>query len=274
MWQMLATMRADLDAAIDRDPAARSRAEVALLYPGVHAIWSHRLANSMWHAGARLPARALSQFSRFLTNIEIHPAATIGCRLFIDHGAGVVIGATAEVGDDVTLYHGVTLGGTSLAPVKRHPTLGDRVMVGAGAKLLGPVTVGADSKIGANAVVLKDVPAGSVVVGVPGQVISARQAVADCALVEETDVQPATPATATTAAFRAPQISDALGSDAAMPADIQGLDRTQTAADPLNFALRSLQRRVAALEQASAIAEIEPETLRADGTWEYHDYVI
>ena len=165
-------MRSDIASVVERDPAARSSVEVALLYPGVHAVWSHRLSHAMWQRGAYLPARALSQVTRFWTNIEIHPAATLGPRLFIDHGAGVVIGETAVVGSDVTIYHGVTLGGTSLEHHKRHPTIGDRVTVGAGAKVLGNVTVGADSRIGANAVLVRSVDQHSVVVGVPGQVIA------------------------------------------------------------------------------------------------------
>ena len=165
-------MRSDIASVVERDPAARSSVEVALLYPGVHAVWSHRVSHAMWQRGAYLPARALSQVTRFWTNIEIHPAATLGPRLFIDHGAGVVIGETAVVGADVTIYHGVTLGGTSLEHDKRHPTIGDRVTVGAGAKVLGNVTVGADSRIGANAVLVRSVDQHSVVVGVPGQVIA------------------------------------------------------------------------------------------------------
>ncbi|MEP7763272.1 serine O-acetyltransferase EpsC [Sanguibacter sp. 25GB23B1] len=164
-------LREDLEAARDRDPAARSVLEVALAYPGVHALWAHRLAHRMWrHPGLRLPARLLSQATRAATGIEIHPAATIGRRLFIDHGMGVVIGETAVVGDDVTLFHGTTLGGRSMTHGKRHPTLGDRVVVGAGAKVLGAVWVGDDAQIGANAVVVKDVPAGEVAVGVPAKV--------------------------------------------------------------------------------------------------------
>jgi serine O-acetyltransferase len=169
---VVATILGDLDAVVDRDPAAHNRVEAALLYPGVHAIWTHRVSHAMWQRGAKLPARALAQASRMITNIEIHPGAQLGPRLFIDHGAGVVLGETAVLGSDVTLYHGVTLGGTSLDPVKRHPTLGDRVMVGAGAKLLGPINVGDDSKVGANAVLIRSVEPGSVVVGVPGQVIA------------------------------------------------------------------------------------------------------
>ena len=169
---VLSTMRDDLDSVVERDPAARTRLEVALLYPGVHAVWSHRAANALWKRGAFFPARAMSQTCRFVTNIEIHPAAELGPRLFIDHGAGVVIGETAVVGSDVTIYHGVTLGGTSLSHGKRHPTVGDRVTVGAGAKVLGNLTVGADSRIGANAVLVRSVDDHSVVVGVPGQVIA------------------------------------------------------------------------------------------------------
>lgn len=166
-----ALARADLRSALQRDPAARSRFEIALLYPGLHAIWIHRISHWLWMRNAKLAARWLSQLARGLTGIEIHPGATIGQRVFIDHGMGVVIGETAEVGDDVTLYHGVTLGGTSLNKGKRHPTIGERVTIGAGAKVLGNITIGADSRIGANAVVVKSVPENVVVVGVPGQVV-------------------------------------------------------------------------------------------------------
>ena len=164
----------DLRAARRRDPAARTLVEVALAYPGVHALWVHRLAHRMWHASPllRLPARLVSQLTRFLTGIEIHPAAVLGRRLFIDHGMGVVIGQTAVVGEDVVMFHGSTLGGVSMSHGKRHPTLGDRVMIGAGAKVLGPIVIGHDAKVGANAVVVKDVPADAVVLGVPGRVMS------------------------------------------------------------------------------------------------------
>lgn len=166
----VATLRADLQAARVHDPAARGDVENALVYSGLHAIWSHRVAHRMWRRRVlRGPARLLAQVTRGLTGVEIHPGAVLGRRVFIDHGMGVVIGQTAEVGDDVMLYHGVTLGGTSLAQAKRHPTLGDRVTVGAGAKLLGPVTIGADSAVGANAVVTKDVPADSIAVGIPAR---------------------------------------------------------------------------------------------------------
>ncbi|MGB2738706.1 MAG: serine O-acetyltransferase [Candidatus Nanopelagicales bacterium] len=167
-------IRDDVRSIVRRDPAARSAWEVAVLYPGVHAIVAHRASHWMWRHGAKFPARALSQVSRFATGVEIHPAAEIGDRLFIDHGAGVVIGETAVVGDDVTLFHGVTLGGMSTVAEKRHPTVGDGVTIGTGAKVLGPIGVGNGSRIGANAVLLRSVPPESVVVGVPGQVIASR----------------------------------------------------------------------------------------------------
>jgi serine O-acetyltransferase len=161
----------DVDAAIARDPAAQSRLETFLTSPGLHAVWSHRLAHRLWERPAyRLPARVLSNVTRTLTGVEIHPGATIGRRFFIDHGMGVVIGETAIVGDDVMLYHDVTLGGRSLAKVKRHPTVGDRVTIGSGARVLGDVHVGDDSQIGANSVVTKDVPVGAVAVGIPAQI--------------------------------------------------------------------------------------------------------
>lgn len=166
---MIGRMREDVAAARLRDPAARSGVEVALLYPGLHAIWAHRVSHALWRRGLRLLARAASQLSRWLTGIEIHPGARIGRRFFIDHGMGVVIGETAEIGDDVMLYHGVTLGGRTREAGKRHPTLGDRVAVGAGAKVLGPVVIGEGSIVGANAVVTRDAPADSVLVGIPAK---------------------------------------------------------------------------------------------------------
>lgn len=168
---MFKTLRSDIQGVLARDPAARNVLEILLCYPGLHAVWGHRLSHWLWRHGLKLPARMVSHVARGLTGIEIHPGATIGPGFFIDHGMGVVIGETAEVGADVTLYHGVTLGGTSLAKGKRHPTLGDRVVVGAGAKILGAITIGEDSRIGANAVVVKSVPPNSVVVGVPGQIV-------------------------------------------------------------------------------------------------------
>jgi serine O-acetyltransferase len=164
-------MREDIAAVLDHDPAARSRLEVVLLYSGLHAMWWYRIYHSLWQHGWFFVARALSQVSRFLSGIEIHPGATIGRRFFIDHGMGVVIGETAEVGDDVTIYQGVTLGGTSLDPGKRHPTIRDRVVIGSGAKILGNITIGENCRIGAGSVVLRDVPADSTVVGVPGHIV-------------------------------------------------------------------------------------------------------
>jgi len=168
---MLESIRRDVKAAMERDPAARSRLEVILCYPGVHALALHRVAHGLWRANWRVTARAVSHFSRFVTGIEIHPGARIGGGVFIDHGMGVVIGETAEVADDVTLYQGVTLGGTSLKREKRHPTIERNVVVGTGAAVLGAITVAQGARIGAGSVVVSDVPPDSVVVGIPGKVI-------------------------------------------------------------------------------------------------------
>ena len=176
---MLAAIQGDIRAARQRDPAKPTVAQVIFCYPGVHAVWGHRISHWLWHRGARLAARAFAELTRILTGVDIHPGAVLGAGLFIDHATGVVIGETAKVGDDVTLYQGVTLGGTGRDTGKRHPTVGDRVTIGAGAKVLGPITVGEDSRIGANAVVIKPVPPGSVVVGVPGQIIGALAATDD-----------------------------------------------------------------------------------------------
>ena len=171
---LLATLREDLTCVFQRDPAARSTFEVLTTYPGVHAILTHRLSHRLWLSGWRFAARFLSFMGRTLTNVDIHPGATIGRRFFIDHGACVVIGETAEVGDDVTLYHGVTLGGTSWNKGKRHPTLANGVVVGAGAKILGPISIGERVRVGANSVVVKNVPADCTVVGVPGRIVDTR----------------------------------------------------------------------------------------------------
>lgn len=160
-----------------RDPAARSVLEVVLCYPGLHAVWAHRFTHRLWRRGAKTPARFLAELVRKLTGVEIHPGAQLGSGLFIDHATGVVIGETAVIGDNVTIYHGVTLGGTSLEPGKRHPTIGDNVTIGAGAKVLGNITVGDDAQIGANSVVIKPVPSGAVVVGVPGQIVGRTETV-------------------------------------------------------------------------------------------------
>ena len=169
MWERL---REDLDCVFDRDPAARTRFEVITTYPGFHAVLVHRVSHSLARNGLPWLARVLSNIARLFTGIEIHPGAKIGRRFFIDHGMGVVIGETAEIGDDCTLYHGVTLGGTTWEKGKRHPTLGNDVVIGAGAKVLGPIHIGDDVRIGSNAVVVKDVPPGATVVGVPGRVVA------------------------------------------------------------------------------------------------------
>jgi serine O-acetyltransferase len=174
-------LREELDSFMARDPAAKSRLEIALLYPGFHAVLIYRVAHALWRRGWRLPARWLSQVARFLTGIEIHPGATIGRRLFIDHGMGVVVGETAEIGDDVMLYQGVTLGGiapsidsASQVNRKRHPTIRDRAIIGAGAQVLGAITVGEGARVGANAVVVKDVKGGCAVVGIPARVVISK----------------------------------------------------------------------------------------------------
>jgi len=179
---MLKNLREDIDASIARDPAARSALEVVLLYPGFQAVLAHRLAHACWNRGWRLLGRWISQLARWLTGIEIHPGAKIGRRFFIDHGMGVVIGETSEIGDDVTLYHGVTLGGVapsvdsdSQRNQKRHPTLDDNVIVGSGAQVLGPITVGQCARVGANAVVTKDVPPRTTVVGIPAKAVESRR---------------------------------------------------------------------------------------------------
>jgi serine O-acetyltransferase len=175
-------MREDVQAVFHNDPAARTALEVILAYPGVHAIWLHRFAHWLWNHRLKLVARMVSEVSRFFTGIEIHPGATIGRRLFIDHGMGVVMGETTEIGDDVLIYQGVTLGGTSLKKEKRHPTIEDHVMVSAGASVIGPVRIGRGSRIGAGAVVVSSAPPYSTIVGIPGKIIegeSARQDVAE-----------------------------------------------------------------------------------------------
>ncbi|OBK19410.1 serine O-acetyltransferase [Mycobacterium asiaticum] len=169
---MLQAIRRDIRAARERDPAEPTVLEVVFAYPGVHAIWGHRINHWLWQRGVRLLARTLSELNRILTGVDIHPGAQLGPGLFIDHATGVVIGETAEVGEDVTIFHGVTLGGTGRDRGKRHPTIGDRVTIGAGAKILGAIKIGDDSRIGANSVVVKEVPSSAVVVGVPGQVVS------------------------------------------------------------------------------------------------------
>lgn len=177
MWQLI---KEDVACVFDRDPAARNLFDVLTCYSGVHAMLFHRVNHWLWSHGLRWFPRFLGNIARFLTGIEIHPGAKIGSRFFVDHGTGVVIGETAEIGDDVTLYQGVTLGGRTLDEGKRHPTLGNNVVVGAGAKILGPFLVGEDARIGSNAVVLEAVPAGATVVGVPGHIVRCRDDNANC----------------------------------------------------------------------------------------------
>lgn len=168
---MFGRMKEDIQAVLDQDPSARSRFEVFLTYSGVHAVWGYRFARWFWRHGCYTWARLFSQWTRFFTGIEIHPGATIGRRLFIDHGMGVVIGETCTIGDDVTIYQGVTLGGTGKEKGKRHPTIGNNVLIATGAKVLGSIAIGDNSKVGAGSVVLKDVPPNSTVVGIPGKVV-------------------------------------------------------------------------------------------------------
>lgn len=187
---LIELLREDLDTAIARDPAARSRLEVALTYPGVHALWGHRLAHALWFGpfallGGRMAARVVSHIVRTFTLVDIHPAAELGRRLFIDHATGVVIGETTVVGEDCVIFHGVTLGGVSMSKGKRHPTVGSHVLIGAGAKVLGPITIGDYAKIGANAVVVKDVPARAAMVGVPARQVDLRPGASDADFVDD-----------------------------------------------------------------------------------------
>lgn len=172
---MFERIKEDIQSVFHRDPAARTKFEVLTNYPGLHAIWFHRLSHKLWKANWKWLARSMSTFSRWLTGIEIHPGATLGRRFFIDHGMGVVIGETAEIGDDVTIYHGVTLGGTTWLAGKRHPTLMDNVVIGAGAKVLGPITMHKGAKIGSNSVVVKDAPENSTVIGIPGRIVMQKK---------------------------------------------------------------------------------------------------
>lgn len=171
---MIKRIKQDIQSVFDRDPAARGFWQVFFTYPGLHAVWFHRVSHKLWKAGFKFGARWLSTFARWITGIEIHPGAVIGNRFFIDHGMGVVIGETAEIGDDVTLYHGVTLGGTTWNKGKRHPTLENNVVVGAGAKILGPLTIGQNARVGSNSVVVKDVPTGRTAVGIPARLVEPK----------------------------------------------------------------------------------------------------
>jgi len=188
MWQLI---KEDVTCVFERDPAARGLFDVLTCYSGVHALLFYRVNHWFWQRGLRWPARFLGNIARWLTGIEIHPGAKIGRRFFVDHGTGVVIGETTEIGDDVTLYQGVTLGGRSLSEGKRHPTLGNNVVIGAGAKILGPFLVGDDARIGSNAVVLEAVPAGATVVGIPGRIVRCKEASENCLELVREASQPA-----------------------------------------------------------------------------------
>lgn len=225
MWQLL---KEDIRCVFERDPAARSLFDVLTVYSGVHALLFHRLNHWLWGHGLRWPARFLGYVSRWITGVEIHPGATIGRRFFVDHGTGVVIGETAEIGDDVTLYQGVTLGGRTLDAGKRHPTIGDGVIIGAGAKILGPFTVGEGSRIGSNAVVLEEVPPGATVVGVPGRVVRCRDANVRCLEL-------------VTAGSRAVEPS--------APFPAYGVDADGLSADALEQSVERLQKELEALRE-------------------------
>jgi len=235
---MFNRLREDIACVFERDPAARSTLEVLTAYPGVHAMLFHRTSHWLWGHGLKWLARMNSHLARWLTGIEIHPGATIGRRFFIDHGMGVVIGETSEIGDDCTLYHGVTLGGTTWQKGKRHPTLKRNVVVGAGAKVLGPITIGENARIGSNAVVVKDVPDGATVVGIPGQVVPAREI------------------TARRAAFAKKIGFDAYGTSQDMP------DPIHTAIDSLLDHLHGVEEEMEAMRAALRRLEAEPDAQR------------
>jgi serine O-acetyltransferase len=249
---MFERVREDIQTVFRKDPAARSVWEV-LTYAGLWAILSHRAAHGLWRRGLKFPARFLSQVTRALTGIEIHPGATIGRRFFIDHGMGVVIGETAEIGDDVLMYHQVTLGGTSLEKVKRHPTIGNNVLIGMGAKVIGAITVGDNARIGANAVVTRDVPANATVVGIPGKVVK----------------QDGVYVTARNKSHDYPH-----GARPAAPPPAV-MDSNLNALDPQGEAINRLLTEIEHLRQRLALLEAEhggtpPPALRG-GEWEPHD---
>jgi serine O-acetyltransferase len=239
---MFSRLREDMAVVFDRDPAARSRWEVLTCYPGLHAlVWHRWLAHPLWRGGFRWLARWLAHWGRFFTGIEIHPGATIGRRVFIDHGMGVVIGETAEIGDDCTLYHGVTLGGTSWNKGKRHPTLARGVVIGAGAKILGPVLVGDGAKIGSNAVVVRDVPPGATAVGIPARIVTVKD-------------QQRREAQATKIGFSAYAIAADMN-DPMVQAIHQLLDHAAASDERLNRLMAQLQRDGFNIGDAKATAE-------------------
>ena len=233
-------LREDVCTVLAKDPAARSTLE-ALTYPGLHALWAHYIAHWLWIHSIKLPARVISHLSRFLTGVEIHPGAQVGRRFFIDHGMGVVIGETAIIGDDVLLYHQVTLGGTSLDRVKRHPTLGNDVLVGMGAKILGPITIGSGSRIGANAVVNKDIPENCTVVGIPGRIVR-----------RDGERIPDDP--------MLPDIQSSTGHSS-----VHVMDNMINAVDPQDATIRELRERLAILERCVERARTERSNIQRDG---------
>ena len=247
---MLARLREDIAAVFDRDPAARTTWEVLTCYPGLHAlVWHRSVVNPLWRRGFRWLSRWLAHWGRFATGIEIHPGAAIGRRVFIDHGMGVVVGETAEIGDDSTLYHGVTLGGTSWNKGKRHPTLGRNVVVGAGAKILGPILVGDGAKIGSNAVVVRDVPAGATAVGIPARLTTPEQ-------------QEKREATAAKMKFSAYGIGADLN-DPIVQAIHQLLDHAAASEERFNRLVALLQRDGVDCAEARAVAEaFDPQQIK------------
>lgn len=246
---MFSRIRDDIRSIFERDPAARSVWEVVTCYPGFHALQIHRMSHALWRRGLRWPARFLSHLARWMTGIEIHPGATIGRRVFIDHGMGVVIGETAEIGNDCTLYHGVTLGGTSWQKGKRHPTLKRGVVIGAGAKVLGPIVVGEGGKIGSNAVVVKDVPAGATAVGIPARIMEAR-------------IEQMREAHAERLGFSAYALSDR-GEDDPVAQAIRGLtDHSDQIEQRLHAALDRIELLEARLAQHAETPPSEPARLR------------
>ena len=246
---MFQRLREDVSVVFDRDPAARTIFEVLTTYPGLHAIMAHRVAHWLWGRGLKWLARMLAYLTRWLTGVEIHPGATIGRRVFIDHGMGVVIGETAEIGDDCTLYHGVTLGGTSWQKGKRHPTLARGVIIGAGAKVLGPITLGEGAKVGSNAVVVKDVPAGATAVGIPARIL------------DEAKAAPNAPETATDRGFSAYGVSADMNDP--MVKAVHGLINHSVSADArIDWIVAELRRLGGSAEEQKGVADrFDPEHL-------------
>ena len=257
---MLSRLKEDIYCVFDRDPAARTVFEILTTYPGTHALLVHRLSHWLWHKNLKWLARAFSYVGRWFTGIEIHPGATIGRRFFIDHGTGVVIGGTAEIGDDVTLYHGVTLGGTTWNKGKRHPTLRNNVVVGAGAQILGPIVIGENARVGSNAVVVKEVPAGATMVGIPARQVGKKQSVAEVRK-----------ATADKIGFDAYAVTDDLPDPVVEAIDkmLDHIHETNKGFEEMRCALRKLGEHVDKIEPLQVdglLADCRGEVNRARGT--------